>query len=481
MGLFGKLVKELIPDKAKKYLSKLLESSDDSNVYSSFTPDIGNDICACLNTVGGEVLIRKNDWVDDAARESYYEGKLNELYSSFNLNPSEWVSLMIPEKAEMEYVIISIIASNNGEIYRYNGNAYYKENNKIKIANNDSEIIKNRKISKGQPLLEKYEPSNDEKNKDFIKVSKDNNVNYFRIGVLPQNRATFYKYFTLDTALSILRKEESPKGKKIDGMRNPPQTLQFVEPLAWGDQYERRFYLANYKKVNMAPGNTPQLFATCFTHRRESEPAWQIYNRGKEGLGKRCVQFCFNQVALRMELVKNLRDCMIVEGVVQYLSNSMIDTLHLSTKEDGSDNKTYDQYFYDFSLDNFINLLLLKRTAFEHEQEVRIFIIDEKSGRRSKTKNKAQQRLISLDWLSMLESIKVDPECSDIEINLLQDEINRLIEDSKNTKKKKKELFKKLTVSRYDVNSDIEKDESLPIGETYKQYNNRLSKLQSKK
>ena len=481
MGFFEQIVKELIPDKAKKYLSRLLESSDDSNVYSSFTTEIGNDICACLNTVGGEVLVRKNGWDDNAAIESFFDEKLNELYSGFNLNPSKWVSLMFPEKAGMDYVIITITASNDGEIYTYNGKAYYRENNKVKTSDDVSEIIKNRKALKGQPLLEKYEPSNDDKNKDFSKLSIDNNVKYLRIGIPPQNRATFYKYFTLDIALSILRKEESPKGKKIDGMRNPPQTLQFVEPLAWEDQYERRFYLANYKKVNKEQGNTPQLLATCFTHRRDSEPAWQIYNRGKEGLGKRCVQFCFNQVALRMELVKNLKDCTIVEGVVQYLSNSMINTLHLSTKEDGSENETYDQYFSDFSLDNFINLLLLKRTAFEHEQEVRIFIIDEKSGRRSKKQDKAQQRLISLDWLSMLEGIKVDPECSDIEINLLQDEINRLIEDSKNTKTKKKELFKKLTVSRYDVNSDIEKDESLPIGETNKQYEKRLLKLQSKK
>ena len=87
MGFFEQIVKELIPDKAKKYLSRLLESSDDSNVYSSFTTEIGNDICACLNTVGGEVLVRKNGWDDNAAIESFFDEKLNELYSGFNLNP----------------------------------------------------------------------------------------------------------------------------------------------------------------------------------------------------------------------------------------------------------------------------------------------------------------------------------------------------------------------------------------------------------
>ena len=124
---------------------------------------------------------------------------------------------------------------------------------------------------------------------------------------------------------------------------------------------------------------------------------------------------------------------------------------------------------------------MLKRTAFEHEQEVRIFIIDNKRGRRSTIKEKAQQKLISLDWLSILEGIKVDPDCSDIEINLLQDEINRLIEDSPRSKKKKTELRNKLKVSRYDVNKDIEKDERLPIGETFKQFEERLLKLQANK
>lgn len=481
MSIFSVLSDIFIPKGVQSFLSNILRSPKNTRSYSSFKPEIGNDICAHLNTVGGDVFVKINV-KDKKDLESLYKKKLNKLYLNFNFNPSKWVSLIIPEEIEFEYIIISIIAPHDGKVYTYNGNAYYRENNEaLKWSNDDSVILKNRKSIIGQPLMEEYFPSNEKKKKEFIKVLKDNNVKYLRIGQPPQNRTTYYKYFTLDISLSIFRKTKSHKGKKKAGMRNPAQTMQFVEPIVWPDQYERRFYLGDYKKVNKNPRNTPKLLATCVTHRKESEPAWQIYNRDKEGLGKRCVQFCFNQVALRLELVKNLKDCMIVEGVVQYLSNSQINTLHLSKNKDGNINDLYDKYFADFSLDNFINLLLLKRTAFEHEQEVRIFIIDNKRGRRSTIKEKAQQKLISLDWLSILEGIKVDPDCSDIEINLLQDEINRLIEDSPRSKKKKTELRNKLKVSRYDVNKDIEKDERLPIGETFKQFEERLLKLQANK
>lgn len=446
---FLSLISDLfVPTKLKSYLTHLLDSSENTRSYSSFTPEIGKDICAHLNTVGGDIFVKINV-KDNKDLELFYKKKLKNLYLSFNINPSKWVSLSIPEETGFKFVIISIIAPSVGKVYTYKGKAFYRENNEaLKWSNDDSVIIKNRKSIKGQPLMEEYFPSNEKKKKEFIKDLKDNNVKYLRIGQPPKNRTTYYKYFTLDISLSIFRKTKSRNGKKRAGMRNPPQTMQFVEPIVWVDQYERRFYLADYKKVNKNPRNTPKLLATCVTHRKESEPAWQIYNRDKEGLGKRCVQFCFNQVALRSELVKNLKDCTIVEGVVQYLSNSQINTLHLSENKDGESNDLYDKYFADFSLDNFINLLLLKRTAFEHEQEVRIFIIDNKRGRRSTIKEKAQQKLISLDWLSILEGIKVDPDCSDIEINLLQDEINRLIEDSQKSKKKKKELRNKLKVSQ---------------------------------
>ena len=320
-----------------------------------------------------------------------------------------------------------------------------------------------------------YIPSNKYK-QEFIKAKNKNRVQYKRINLSLDNRHKIYKYLSLDTVLSIFKKASSRKRRKFVCKRNPPQTLRFVEPIYWDDKYERRFYAADYSKVPGYSDNTPRVYATCFTTRAESEPAWAIYGRDE----KKCVQFCFNKIALRTQLVKNLKNCTIIEGPVRYITNYDLNTLHLSDNKDGSHNSLYDKYFSSFSLDNYINLLLLKRTAFEHEREIRIFIIENNKELPSKTKKEAKHKDVSLDWLLMLEGIKVDHRCTDNKIRLLQNYINNLIASSKKIKhNKKKELREKLIIKRYNVYDDIECNCDLPIGETYDQFEKRLLQLHS--
>lgn len=262
------------------------------------------------------------------------------------------------------------------------------------------------------------------------------------------------------------------------GKNNPPQTLRFVEPPYWDDEYERRFYTADYSKVDSDPMKTPRLFATCFATRRDSEPAWMVYDRA----GKRCVQFCINQVALRTELARKLKGFFIVEGAVEYVNNYNLNTLHLSKDQDGESIDFYNQYFTDFSLEKYLHLLLLKRTAFEHEREIRVFIRRKNDkGKKSTTKEDAEHIDISLDWLSFLEGIKVDYKCTETEISLLQYHINKLIDKSTIRKERKEELRKKLIIEKYNVYEDIEGNSNLPIGETYKQFEGRIIQLHAHK
>lgn len=378
-------------------------------------------------------------------------------------------------KENEKELIIEVLFPNDHRFFTYDEKYYYRvgSKNKILLSVDFNEIIRNRRKALGRPVLSEYEPTDEAKKKSFEEVKAENRVSYLKIGEPLENKTTFYKYISLEAVMSIFRKVDADKLK--EGQRNPPQTMRFVEPPAWPDQYERRFYTADYKKVKIYPNAAPKLYATCFTPCKDSEPAWQVYNRRKEGLGARCVQFRFNQVALREELVKNLEDCTIVEGVVDYQSNSFIDELHLSTTKDGQPSKLYDYYFSDFTLDNFINLLLLKRTAFDYEKEVRIFLIFDEDNNESKsmTKEEIIPKNISLDWLSFIEEIRVDPNCSEIEIALLQDEINRLIEDSNRSQDEKDELKARLIVEKYNVNEDKEKDNRICIGEDYKDYKKR--------
>lgn len=453
-------------------LLKRLHNNSTSEFRSTFTLQIGNTICAFLNTIGGSIFIEYDEKNYDNQKVDF-ENNLMIICQNFNIDPSIWIKKDISKNDGFKCFILKVDSPHDGTIYSYYGKKYYRVGNKNKVllSNDVNEIIRNRKKALGHSVLTNYVPTDKKKKLLFEAIKKKNQVSYLRLGQPSKNTSRFFKYCSLDIALSIFRKADKPSKKQ---KRNPPQTMRFVEPTYWDDQYEGRFYTADYRNVKRNPKATPRLYATCFTPREESEPAWQIYNRGKDGLGKRCVQFRLNQVSLRNELVKNLNNCTIVEGVVTYESKWFIDELHLKEKKDKSKNEEYEKYFSDFILDNFINLLLLKRTAYEHEKEVRIFIIDnDETGNKAKEKKDAKHKDVSLDWLSILEGIKVDSNCSDIEIKLLQDEINRLIDDSKRTKKDKRELKKKLKVEKYDVNIDKHQVPHLKIGETYAAYEKR--------
>lgn len=445
----------------------------DIHYQFGFSDSIGETICAFLNTKGGILYLSSKEEDND-------EKRLIKLYKRFNYNPKEWVKSY---KIKGGFVVsVSFPKDQVTKIFEFDGKIYHRVNDKNRIlANRDNlnDLIKNKRKEIGLPIFSDYSPSNPDKQKVFEDTKKTNNVSYNRIGDLSKNRSTFYKYITLDVALSIFRKEKDPKQiqeLKNQGRGNPPQTIRFIEPSGWDDQYERRYYTADYKKLEIDHSLTPKLYATCFTTQKESEPAWQVYTRGKDGLGKRCVQFSINQVALRNELVKNLKDCTIVEGLVKYLSTYEIDTYHLSTDKNGNRNDSYMKRFSNFTLENYIDLLLLKRTAFEYEKEVRIFIIENnnKTDIKSEKKDNVKQKVISLDWLSFLEGIKVDPKCSEIEIKLLQDEINSLIDDRIKSEEDREVLKKKLAITKYDVNEDAEGAQRLKIGETYKQFEQRL-------
>ena len=439
-------------------------------------------ICSFLNTIGGKIYVGIGE--DGKVYTQYSKENVGPLIGEFFRNtfspsPLDWVRLDYVDWNDKNILVISVRRPRENVFFTYNGNYYIRVGERSRLLSSDTqnildEIISNVKIAKGQSVLSEYMPTNTRSYLEFQKIKEQNNVHYKRIGKPSKNTAFFFKYCSLDTVLSIFRKEAIIElEEKESEKRNPSQTIRFVEPPYWDDQYERRFYTADYKKVKTDSDAIPKLYATCFTPREESEPAWQIYNRGKEGLGKRCVQFRLNQVALRKELVKNVKNCTIVEGTVSYESKWFIDKLHLSTTKDGESSELYDKYFSDFTLDNFLNLLLLKRTAYEHEQEVRIFLIydDDKNGKKAITNEDAGHKDISLDWLSMLEGIKVDSECSDIEINLLQDEINRLIDDSGREIDVKEILKRKLKVRKYNVNES--EDGQIPIGETYEEYEKR--------
>lgn len=188
------------------------------------------------------------------------------------------------------------------------------------------------------------------------------------------------------------------------------RSWRFQEPSKWDDKFEQRFYCANYK-IAGAAGNTPQLFATCVTRAKNSEAAWKVYAHG-QGLGAHCLQLEIDIAELRTQLRASHH--IIVEKQVNYKDERYILDLHKKRS------KNYSTYFNGFTLEKYIELLALKRDAYQYEQEVRLFVIPNKS---ISTRNKRKKALpldIQVDWKKVIKSARIDKNCSAGELKAVQ-------------------------------------------------------------
>lgn len=247
--------------------------------------------------------------------------------------------------------------------------------------------------------------------------------------------SSYFKYFPWDTAIRCL--EES--------------TIAFVEPSRWNDAYESLYYEADYSLVSKAYETNPRVYATCVTNKQYDEPTWRIYSK-EDNI---CVQFEINRPKFRLALLKALEvNDSLYEGEVQYLSKSKIDTIwqrKLSTKAGAlKDNSLYLEFIEhkgkSFTIENYINLLLLKRTDFDHESETRFFVIKE-DNLKSKAKKAEEKRnelsdatkreisvlrgdlliLKGMNWSEILKGVVINADESSIQYQQLYNAIKKMI------------------------------------------------------
>ena len=235
-------------------------------------------------------------------------------------------------------------------------------------------------------------------------------VEYKKIGSFAKGSSIF-KYMNFDAALKSLN-----SGK-----------LRFAEPSTWDDQYESRFYLADYKNVlngQKEEDVCPLLYASCFTNKKDNEPAWKIYTYAKDKndiVKSRCVQFKLDKKKLRGELIKNLSNCCVYEGCVSYFWQGFIDSMHRKSIKGGGVIKLHSLFFNDFDFIKYLNLLLLKRDSFEHEREIRILIVSEEDKHEKKAQdykdnngNVKHGRYIDvqINWSKVIKEVIYDASCS---------------------------------------------------------------------
>ena len=239
-------------------------------------------------------------------------------------------------------------------------------------------------------------------------------------------------------------------------------SLRFVEPTKWDDRYEGLFYNCKYTNNSGSLNGSipdPIIYAHCFSTKQDNEAAWKIYTYGKTGLGSICVEFKLNRFKFRSELIKPIiQGYGLYVGKVDYQPQSTIERIYkprILMAGHWRENPDYEKYFSGYTLYNYLNLLLLKREAFSHEEEIRYFINPRKTGKKSfvNKKNEFVQKNdpidVPIDWISLIEEVRIG-KCTDLEYSLLKDRLFDLID--KSTSIIDKNLAKEqLTPIRYDV------------------------------
>ena len=208
-----------------------------------------------------------------------------------------------------------------------------------------------------------------------------------RIGAYT-HRKCLYKYLSLSSFKKCLKNN----------------TLMFQRPIKWKDPFEARFYNANYGNIPNAKGVNKEFFACCFTKNTSCEAAWRMYSENYKK--DPCIQICLaiGQVRNFLNRFAESHNAMVYEGNIRYdLADKEISTLHLTT------NNYHDLYFEDFTLEKYLNLMLIKRQAFEYEGEIRYFIYG------GKYQIQRSPIFIHIPWCRCMNNIKLP-----FDINLKQ-------------------------------------------------------------
>lgn len=190
------------------------------------------------------------------------------------------------------------------------------------------------------------------------------------------------------------------------------QSLWFANPTIWKDPFERRF-IENVYDIGGAKKAFPwkdRVYCMCTTQTATSEAYWNAYSAGEIG-----VSIKFNRQNLLNELDRLAAEGnRIYIGKVQYQQtqdikaaitrNAFLNPLGTPITSLGKEELK-------------VRLLLLKRMAYQYENEVRFFIVRDKAAKQTGTLLK-----YSIPNTDLIDSISLDPRIGPMTIALLRNE-----------------------------------------------------------
>lgn len=200
-----------------------------------------------------------------------------------------------------------------------------------------------------------------------------------------------YRIISKDRLIELFQKEEN--------------TL--VHPSKWDDPYEN-FILKS--KVQMKSGEVKafdfheNIYGQCWSRHKASDAMWRIYSPNKNGIRiKTTIRKLLSSLYLG-NANKPSWSCVI--GKVEYLTEPKLNKYANSIYVNGA-----------LSKKNLFRSLLVKRRAFQHENEVRLLYFDLDS------LNTGQLFSFSIKPHELIDQIMIDPRKTYKEYQAIKDEI----------------------------------------------------------
>ena len=205
-----------------------------------------------------------------------------------------------------------------------------------------------------------------------------------------------YKYMPLERALEMLTN----------------RALWFSNPTIWKDPFEKRF-IENVYDVDGVPKPFPwknRVYCMCATQTATSEAYWNTYSAQEIG-----VSIKFNRETLLDEL-DHLAAAgnRIYIGKVEYQKTQVIKG---SLSGNVFLNPTGKKLLNLGKEELKVRLLLLKRLAYQYENELRIFIVRDKVAKQTGTTLK-----YSISNTDLIDSITIDPRIGPFTVGVLRKE-----------------------------------------------------------
>lgn len=171
----------------------------------------------------------------------------------------------------------------------------------------------------------------------------------------PKDKSTVFKYMPLDRLVNSIKNDE----------------LVFVSPAAWYDPFEQLYHGIDCSSRGYI---TEDIACMCVSEKSSTneDASWRVY----AGSSNKSVRVSIDQTTLLslLEDYASTNGFEVYIGKVDYsYDKKVIKSLHIPTSVGHS------SYFPNLmNREHYLSVMLLKRKAFQYENEVRIFLVKEK-------------------------------------------------------------------------------------------------------